>query len=68
MQTQYTIKKQPSGKYIVFFGSLPFSRPMAKHDAEQWLALQNGLIGEMTISWNGSQTRNIIKASKGEQQ
>lgn len=67
MQAQYAIKKQATGKYVVFFGELPFSRPMSKHDAEQWISLQAGLIGEMTISWNGSQTRNIIKASKGEQ-
>lgn len=63
----YSLKAVANSKpkrYVVMLGSLPFSRPMSKHDAEQWLALQNGLIGEMTIGWNGSQTRNIIKASK----
>jgi len=64
---QYSLKAVANSKpkrYVVMLGSLPFSRPMSKHDAEQWLMVQNGELAEMTISWNGSQTRNIIKAGK----
>lgn len=63
MQTQYTIKKQASGKYVVFFGSLPFSREMSKKDAQQWLDMQNGLVSEMATGWKGTNTRNMERGS-----
>lgn len=59
MRTQYTIKKQASGKYVVFFGSLPFSREMTKQDAQQWLDMQNGLVSEMATGWRGTNSGNM---------
>lgn len=64
MQTQYTIKKQSSGKYVVFFGSLPFSREMTKHDAQQWLDMQNGLVSEMATGWRGTNSGNMERTKQ----
>lgn len=64
MQTQYTMKKQVSGKYVVFFGSLPFSREMSKKDAQQWLDMQNGLVSEMATGWRGTNSGNTERTKQ----
>lgn len=50
---EYTIKKVGRGKYIVFFGEKPFTRPMSLHDARQWVRLQNGKLeyGDISLTW-----------------
>lgn len=59
----YTIRVVTGSKpkrYIVMLGNIPMSRPMEKHDAEQWLMLQLGELesDSILIGWSGANSRN----------
>lgn len=57
----YNIKKTSNkpARFTVYFGNIPMSRPMAKQDALQWLALQAGELesDSIALSWAGMNSR-----------
>jgi len=64
MNQHYTIQPVAAAKgsrqprrFQVMFGNLPFSRPLAKKDAEQYLELMLGNVNSVLAGWNGLNSR-----------
>lgn len=53
----YSIKQVAGSKprrYQVFFGSIPFSRPMSINEAKQYLELMQGNIDSINVGWKSA--------------